>query len=348
MGNNQKPLPAFPFRIEFEVNGICNLNCTYCYARPFNLLNPPLDRIEYLFRKTKDEADPFEVVVLGGEPFARKDIIVLFEHAMNIFQSRRIGVSTNGTLLDRLCREDLTRLKDLVDSGFSIQVTLDSVDKKVNDAVRGKTELTLSGLDVLETNNIPFIIGLVLTTANRTDIVDSVTALSNKYNNLIHLNLEALQPTVVLGERYFDLRLSGEEMRDIYYRVKDAVREAGRNDITVSGVVDNCENIKNDAKPLIDTYGFKTCLAGLTRAGVYPDGGVTPCTTLRQSAIGNLYFESWEEIWSKARDRFEKLDMVGGQCQINVHLGEKRVAPLEVSRLLRDKTDKKRVKVGNQ
>lgn len=114
-------LPEYPFRVEFEVISVCNLNCSYCYAKPFSHEIPSLNKLEYLFRKTKDEAHPFQVIILGGEPFLRKDIIDLLQLAGEIF--RRIGVSTNGTLLSKLNETDAKALKELTYKGvLSIQV----------------------------------------------------------------------------------------------------------------------------------------------------------------------------------------------------------------------------------
>ncbi len=309
-------LPSSPFRIEFEVTGVCNLNCVYCYAKPFNKIVPTLERIEYLFKKTKEEANPFEVVILGGEPFTRKDIVDVLEKAMAAFECNRVGVSTNGTILSKLTRDDIDRLRRIVDKGLSIQVTLDSIKPEINDITRGKTIETLEGLETLKNAKIPFTVGIVLTKINEWDVVNTVTWLGNNFPNLVHFNLEVLQPTFILGNRYDEFRLTSKKMREIYGAVKDTLITIGRQDIGVSGVIDNCDNIQKDVDPLIDSYGFKTCLAGLTRAGVCPNGTVTPCTTIRTVNLGNVYFESWTEIWEKAKERFLNLEF-GGQCSIN-------------------------------
>jgi MoaA/NifB/PqqE/SkfB family radical SAM enzyme len=304
----------------------------YCYASPMSSLTPSFENLEYLFRKTKDEAEPFEVFVLGGEPFVRKDIVAVFESAQATFDIPKVGTSTNGTLISRLTQDELSRIKNLSFQGFSIQVSLDSVDPKVNDATRGKTKDTLAGMDTLERAEIPFIVGMCLTRYNQGDVVESITHLLDDYGSMKHINLEPIQPSAALGREYYDLRLEGDSMRDIYSRVESAVKDSGRWDVTISGVVDKCENLKEGTDPLINTYGFKACLAGLTRSAVFPDGVVSPCTTIRDVSLGNLYTESWDEIWTRARDRYEKLTIVGGQCR---EIAKEKYGDVGMSGLLR-------------
>ena len=72
---------------------------------------------------------------------------------------------------------------------------------------------------------------------------------------------------------------------------------------------------------MIDKYNFKSCTAGLLRSGVLVSGDVTPCVTIRDVALGNLYQDSWKEIWNRARERFLGLkETAGGQCTINLLL----------------------------
>jgi MoaA/NifB/PqqE/SkfB family radical SAM enzyme len=313
-------LPSYPFRIEFEVNHICNLRCHYCYAQPFTNITPPFQNLAYLFDKTQKEAAPFEVILLGGEPFLRNDILEIIELALKTF-NHTVGISTNGTLLSSMGEEKLLKLKEQVTKGLSIQVSIDSADSKVNDATRGLTERTLAGLDVLEKNKIPFSIGLILTNANRNDVLKTEEYALSKYKALRMFNLETLQPTFILGKRWFDMKLELPEMLNIRENAIKLTKDMNREDVKVKGVVEE-SSCSNGKPPLSESYGFKTCTAGLFRAGVFVDGSVTPCVTIRTLVMGNLFKESWEEIWSKSGERFKHLNFVknesGRQCNINL------------------------------
>ena len=311
-------LPDYPFRVEFEVNSSCNLKCKYCYAMPFMHFTPTFERLEFLFNKTMQEANPFEVVLVGGEPFMRQDFVEVLESATRIFGGT-IGTSTNGTLLSKLPEDKLERLRVLAEGKVSLQVSLDSVVAEVNEKTRGCTTEVLAGLDALERHNVKFSVGIVLTTANAETVLGTAEYLLMRYSALSRINLEPLRPTFILGREYLGLKLDGEQMRSLYHGAKQLAAETNRADVKVEGVVEDCENSGKD-KLLLDSYGLKPCYAGLLRAGVFSDGGVTPCLALRTARIGNLYEESWKEIWGRAKEGFGKVNMAGGQCAVNVLL----------------------------
>ena len=309
-------LPDAPFRVEFEVDSACNLNCTYCYAKPFNYFTPSFERLEFLFNKTKQEANPFEVVLVGGEPFLRKDFIGILERASEIFGGV-VGTSTNGTMFSILPEEKLEKLRVLTAGNIDLQVSLDSVNADINSKTRGATEKVIAGLDTLEKHAIRFGVGIVLTKENANDVMHTVSYLLDTYTMLKRINLEPLRPTFILGKRYIDLKLDGNRTIGIYNGVKRLVAESGRQEVKIAGVVESSAE-REEGRTLLDTYRFKQCFAGLLRAGVFTDGSVTPCLALRTESLGNLYKESWLEIWIKAKENFTKTNVNGGQCIVNV------------------------------
>ncbi len=306
-------IPTYPFRVEFEVVSTCNLNCVYCYAKPFNNIVPQLDNIKYLLQKTKEEANPFEIVLLGGEPFLRNDMITLLEFTDKLFVDRSIGVSTNGTLFSRLPAKELNKLKDIVKERPVIQISLDSSNYKINDKTRKKTNLTLDGLNTLEKQEIRFSIGIMPTTANILDIPNTVSYLLNNYAYVKQINIETLQPTFSINFELFNkLALNSQEVKKLRKNIALQIKNLNRSDVIVTGLDESCTLTD---KPITDTYNFQTCMAGLFRAGVFVNGDVTPCVLLRDVRLGNLYTESWKNIWINSKKRFLSLRMTNaGQC----------------------------------
>ncbi|MEM0142607.1 MAG: radical SAM protein [Candidatus Parvarchaeum sp.] len=310
--------PDFPFRVEFEVTSVCNLDCKYCYAKPFTWKTPSFANMDFLFRKTKEEANPFEIVLVGGEPFIRKDILLLIKTANKIFK-KGVQVSTNGTLLPKLNNNQIKKLKDVVQNGVSFQVSIDSFDPTINDNTRGKTLESVLGINILEKNGIPFSVGIVLTKVNSNDIIKTISRLLTDYSYLVSLNLEPLQPTSILKEEYFELKQENKKIRNLYKTVSEVIKTCKRDDVKLYGVVEDCsESIKFDA-PVLDSYAFKTCTAGIVRSAVFVDGSVTPCSLIRDIKIGNLYIDSWVDIWKRSKERFDKIKDNGfSQCAINI------------------------------
>ncbi|MDE1857079.1 MAG: radical SAM protein [Candidatus Micrarchaeota archaeon] len=341
---NQMILPDLPFRVEFEVTSTCNLECVGCYWKSSTNKHPELEDLDFLFRKTQAEVDPFEIIILGGEPFIRRDIIDVLERADSTFKSG-VGMSTNGTLLDGLGDDKWRRLKLLTekDKGLSLQVSLDSLNPEVNDKSRGKTRETIKGIDALERHGVQFSVGIVLTSINASDVMDTARGLLSNYKCLDSINLEPLQPTISMTyDSYNALRLSSESMVGIYNGVNRLASEAGRKDVKIVGVVEECTLALGDNQPLIDTYGFKTCTAGLLRSGVFVDGTVTPCVTIRNVPLGNLYTESWREIWSRSKERFMNLDIAGGQCILNIFRDKDKTPDTRLIQINRERLTNKR------
>ena len=316
--------PDFPFRVEFEVTSVCNLDCKYCYAKPFTWETPSFQKIEYLFKKTKEEADPFEAVLVGGEPFIRTDMISLIELANNVFR-RGVQISTNGTLLSRLNKKQLLRLKKTINDGASLQVSIDSFNPSVNDVTRGKTLESINGINTLEKNGIPFSVGIVFTNVNSNDIVATTSKLIKEYSYLVSLNLEPLQPTSILGTEYFELKQDRAKMRKLFTLINGIIKANGRDEIKLYGIVEDCSASVKFETPVLDKYAFKTCTAGLLRAAVFVDGSVTPCSLIRDIKIGNLYTDSWVTMWQRSKERFESIKNSGvSQCAINLLQESKR------------------------
>lgn len=90
-------IPSKPFRIEHEVINACNKDCGFCYSAPqFDGVLTSFKDLQYIFRKTQEQVQPFDVIFLGGEPFLRKDMIDIMQDAKSVFKGF-VSVSTNGT-----------------------------------------------------------------------------------------------------------------------------------------------------------------------------------------------------------------------------------------------------------
>lgn len=303
--------PYFPFRIEFEVLGVCNLHCRYCFAQPLSGTIPPLIEIEYLFRKTKDEADPFDVIVVGGEPFLRKDIFELLALANRTFAN--FGVSTNGTLLHKLSKLQLSELRQIF-GDRTLQVSLDGLTALINDSVRGSTELVLRGLDTLEEGRVNFAISTALTTINSGSVAELIRELVRKYRYLKSFNLMPLMPSGCLGTQYAALKLNLQKHVAICSEARAICVDEGRQDVDLRTGLEKCTE-----ETMLNNYGLEKCLAGFTRAAVLPNGDVTPCPLVRRMVIGNLHRESWSDIWMRSLTRHGNSDWTGRACDVNLN-----------------------------
>jgi MoaA/NifB/PqqE/SkfB family radical SAM enzyme len=130
------------------------------------------------FRRIVDEAEQmrvFEICLAGGEPLLHPHFMEFLEYVIG--KPFSVDVLTNGTRMTKGIALQIGNLIEKYDKPVNVQVSLDSVDPRINDAVRGATELAKSGIENLLSSGIVPSIGCVVTSEN----VGSVSALVQQY-----------------------------------------------------------------------------------------------------------------------------------------------------------------------
>ncbi len=118
--------------VVWNVTRACNLNCVHCYARSTEKTGEKELSTPQAMAVIDDLAEFGSPVILlsGGEPMMRPDIIDIAAYAVN--KGLRAVISTNGTLIDRQKAEDLKTI------GLSyVGVSLDGMEE-VHDRFRRK------------------------------------------------------------------------------------------------------------------------------------------------------------------------------------------------------------------
>lgn len=254
-----------PLIIQFEITSSCNLNCIYCYAKPFTNKIMRFEDFKYLADKTYNEAKPFEFGILGGEPFLHPQILDIIEYSLGKFPS--VGISTNGTLIWKLSKDDLIRLKYAVESGLDLQISLDSHISSIHDAVRGSFNLTLKSLYVLEKYNIPFTIGIVVTSVNAPTLIETVEWLITNFKNIEKIHFENVMPSVIMDrDLYYKLRL--KDPIKFWRSITPKLAELSRKyNVYIDLPFTNNANLHY----VMQNINYGLCLAGITRAIVKVD-----------------------------------------------------------------------------
>ncbi len=133
--------------IDLNLNNACNLRCKYCFTN-----SPKGDHVkEYLAPKDvgnlADQADElgyFEFDLQGGELLLRPDL--LFETLEAIKPERfYLYLTTNGYHLDKKMAEKLAKYQV-----SRVSVSIDSMDEKVHDEIRGRKDSWRRAIEGLE------------------------------------------------------------------------------------------------------------------------------------------------------------------------------------------------------
>ena len=261
----------------------------------------------------------------------RSDILEVLVMARDLFPG--VGLVTNGTLFANFSQNKLHQLHELA-KAITIQVSIDSIDSKQNNVVRGQTMQVLDGLDILERNQIPFSVGIVLTKVNVPCLSETLNFLISKYVYLKGFNLMNVMPELGKWKEYLALRVPLEHYFAVIDEIKKLKEELRRPDIYIP------PSEVPSLEVMFDQSGFRTCVAGLFKMHVMPDGSVNPCDLIRQVIFGNLYTDSWRDIYSRFLSWFFSLQekAKGPQCLYfnrgkDRHLTGQLIPSLESSRI---------------
>lgn len=280
--------------IFWEVTARCNLRCKHCYLHD-ELTTPSAQDTDELGTKDClkiveqfDEANVFYVSVLGGEPFARPDILEILRYmGEKKFWTR---ITTNGTLIDEPTARELAAIH--IQGLF---VSLEGPRAEINDAVRGKGSFkkAIQGVDYLRDFGIPFCIQVTVNRLNY-DKIDSIIDLC------LHLGAER---TIFNSFDCFQsnsqfsslLKLGKEEIFSAAQKIAKT-KEEYPEDFIVSDMTSALRFLPRRPDPAVKNDRFIRCDLGLTQLAVLSNGDVIACKYMRDIILCNLQTTHLSEI----------------------------------------------------
>jgi len=147
--NSKKLGFTLPWLFVLSPTARCNLHCIGCYAGEYQKEQDVLsfEEIDRIFREAKELGFHF-IVISGGEPFIRKDLLDLFEKHNDIY----FMVYTNGTLIDEKLAKKLAELGNVAPA-----ISVEGFEKET-DARRGSGmfQKILLAMENLKKNGVLF------------------------------------------------------------------------------------------------------------------------------------------------------------------------------------------------
>jgi MoaA/NifB/PqqE/SkfB family radical SAM enzyme len=137
-----------PFFLTISPTMRCNLRCTGCYAGDYAQKDDlPIEVVDRVIKEAK-ELGIYFIVISGGEPFIRKDMLDIFKkHNDVLFQ-----VYTNGQLIDEELAKKLAELGNVA-PGISVEGFEHETDERRGKGVQNKV---LRAMDNLKKYGVPF------------------------------------------------------------------------------------------------------------------------------------------------------------------------------------------------
>jgi MoaA/NifB/PqqE/SkfB family radical SAM enzyme len=269
-----------PLEVGLEVTPFCNLNCKYCYAFPRKKYNQPtLEELKFLTTKVLDEIQPFKMIIEGGEPFLRDDLIIFLQWLLERFEP--VAVTTNGTCITPKIAENIKKLQEEYE--LHIQVSLDSHVPEIHNATRAQFQKTCEGIMHLLEKGVYISVGIVVHKQNIDTLISTQEYLEKLGVTQVHLM--NLMPSLKAIYHMDELRVPPDVLKSFWKEIKSKkwkmyVETPFEKELSI------CKPLKQSG-----------CYAGITKVSVLANGDVLPCSLVSNKIMGNILKQSWEEIW---------------------------------------------------
>ena len=285
----------------------CNLKCRHCGSdckisslhpdMPFNDFRKVLERI-----KEKYDSHNIMVIVSGGEPLVREDILKCGREIFNL--EFPWGMVSNGRLMS-------PRMIDgLLEAGIhSLTISLDGFEEHHN-WMRGLPDSFSHASRAVEMlAKVPVIKFDVVTCVNNINY----DTLEQFKEYLISLGLKSWRLFTVfpVGRAAADqqLQLSSEKFRGLMEFIRKT-RKEGRIHASYG-----CEGFLGEYEGDVRDHLF-SCQAGLSIASVRIDGSISACGSIRADYNqGNIYKDDFIEVWENRFQQYRNRSwMKTGKC----------------------------------
>lgn len=318
-----------PEIVQFDITNRCNNNCLCCWNNS-PLLGAP-DEVkkrekEYelpfaLVKKTIKELKKMRVKYLffagGGEPFMHPEIMRILEYAKKC--KMKVFINTNFTLIDEKRAKMLVRLK--VDH---IHVSILSGNARTYSLVHpNKTEETFYKIKEI----LKF---MALLKEKRKQHLYTPYPHINLYNVIFNKNYDNINEMVDLAIEVKADSLEFAPIDTVYGKTDSLLLDAKQVDSVTRDVKNSAARLKeynryqpvktnieqyenflkriNAPSALKGEYEKSTilnqpCYAGWVFARILANGDVNPCLKAHKISIGNIYRNSFGQIWNSPREQ---------------------------------------------
>lgn len=258
-----------------HVTFVCNLACPFCYsADDRRNKHPDLDteRMQTIFRKLR-EGQVEDLVISGGEPFVRKDMIELLRYCKHDLGFRHIVVITNGTLL-----QDVSQLKGIVDQ---VAVSIDGYDEETNSPIRGKGSFAkaIATVERLKAAGVPH---HIISTLHKGNIANARRYIEMGEELDVRVTFSMFTPS---GDGAVNRQSLSVESEDLIALGELLAQYPGKASVSETPCSEGLS-------------ARERCGIGSHLISVQADGTVYPChiTMLPELAMGNLLLEDLDDI----------------------------------------------------
>lgn len=281
-----------PVTAQLEITYRCTNRCDYCYnfwrGKEGNFPITSLSKQNaFTIARKLVEGEVFEVVLTGGEPLLRRDIIYPLAKYLSS-NNIDVGLNTNLILLNE------NDVQKITDSGISrVFASLPSVDEKLyNEITHTKSfKKVVRGIETLVNAKIPLGVNMVVVKSNKHQVYGVGKFLSE--HGVRFFSATPGSPCEYMPR---ELILEREEVLDTLDELLKV-----RDDFNISvDVVEPLPRCITEDPERYEQFFKRDCAAGKATIAISASGKVRPCTHISKE-YGDLIEEDLSIIWKRLR-----------------------------------------------
>lgn len=286
--------------VHLDITSRCNLKCRHCYQEPY--LQPCVkemttDQIKELIRQM-EALNVCRLVISGGEPFLRKDLVDLIYYAL-LHDIVVPTVFTNGTVLN----EHLERILR-IDKPMTLAISLDGDTAESNDFIRGSGSFD---------KTITFLQRIAQARkggAKTKVVIDTMMHqrnfrhLQNMYQFLMDLDVDRWRVALPRDQGSFSanqglIAAPVPSVLDEYEGFISWYIQSGRVMSNMAVQIESFfrSNMLEGRELTVFSPEAKCCAYKTQAMAIKPNGDVAACTAFTNLSVGNVSEASIADIW---------------------------------------------------
>jgi SynChlorMet cassette radical SAM/SPASM protein ScmE len=296
-------LISSPKKVDIMITNRCNLSCNYCSYNDKSIRSgTDLSTAEWQsFFAELEDWKVMSVILTGGEPFARNDILALIDSV--VVHQLRFYIFSNGTFITKDIVNYLVGSKRF----DGILISLDGSNADVQDQISGKGafRLALQGLNYLLEFGAPVAVRITVVRRNVADVI-------NNCNMLMGLGVKSIEVVEAYpfggGKKNYD-QIKLTEIQ--HQRLEDEIVEFDK--INPGILMDSgplkahrirqtaLDSIVGGMPPALSETGYLSgCRCSYRNLTVTHDGYFIPCMYLSGFKLGRIGEDSLLHIWKNS------------------------------------------------
>lgn len=290
-----------PFNITLGLTYKCNSRCQTCNIwKKEKGKELSLEEYEKIFKGIG--CSPAEVILTGGEPFLREEIVQICRLISQYLRPKAIIIPTNGILAGLIVEKVKEIVSCLPKTKIILNLSLDGTES-LHDQIRGvpgnfeKAVEAFRGLNAIRNKNFDLKIHTVISKFNVEKIPQIYQGIK-EYFGLVPIITEIAEERMELGTVGSGIApLVEDYTKSVNFLIAEIKKEKFKelDRITQAFRLEYYELVK---RILLNKKQAIPCYAGIASAQITPDGEVWACCVKAES-MGNLRQENYnfKKIW---------------------------------------------------